>query len=184
MLDLTLGSFAYLRLPLVLAGIAFLIGSLSMLFAPSRHTALAMALMMALFFHAARLAMVTFDPFLSSRPLADAILRSPRGQLIMGDQYYTFSSIMFYTNQDALLLNGRYFNLEYGSYAPGAPPVFIDDAALRNLWREPNRYYMVVDHTQRSYLDDLLGPAKLTVVASSGGKAVLTNRPLTWGTDN
>ena len=51
----------------------------------------------------------------------------------MGDQYYTFSSIMFYTNQDALLLNGRYFNLEYGSYAPGAPNVFIDDLELKHL---------------------------------------------------
>src|SRR5256885_6395994 len=29
---------------------------------------------------------------------------------------------------DALpILNGRYFNLEYGSYAPGAPDIFIDD---------------------------------------------------------
>jgi hypothetical protein len=34
----------------------------------------------------------------------------------MGDQYYTFSSTIFYTNLllNALLLNGRYFNLEYG----------------------------------------------------------------------
>ena len=32
---------------------------------------LAISLMMVLFLHAARLAMVTFDPFLSSRPLAE-----------------------------------------------------------------------------------------------------------------
>jgi len=184
MLDLTLESFAYLRLPLIIAGIAFLIGSIGTLLAAAQRTALAIALMMVLFFHAARLAMVIFDPFLSSRPLADAILRSPQGRLIMGDQYYTFSSIMFYTNQDALLLNGRYFNLEYGSYAPGAPPVFIDDSELRNLWFEPSRYYIVADHKQLSHIENLLGAAKLTTVASSGGKAVLTNLPLTIGTGN
>ena len=48
----------------------------------------------------------------------------------MDDQYYTFSSIFFYTNRTALLLNGRNNNLEYGSYAPGAPNVFINDAQL------------------------------------------------------
>jgi 4-amino-4-deoxy-L-arabinose transferase-like glycosyltransferase len=178
MLDLTLGSFAYLRVPLVVAGIAFLIGTLGTFLARAQWTGVAIALMMVLFFHAARLAMVTFDPFLSSRPLADAILRSPPGGLIMGDQYYTFSSIMFYTNQDALLLNGRYFNLEYGSYAPGAPNVFIDDLKLKNLWDEPHRYYIVADHAQVPHLGDLLGTAKLTAVASTGGKTVLTNEPL------
>ena len=90
MLDLTLASFAYLRVPLVIAGIAFLIGCLGTMVAGGRRAALAIALMMVLFFHAARLAMVTFDPFLSSRPLADAILKSPPGKLIMGDQYYTY----------------------------------------------------------------------------------------------
>jgi hypothetical protein len=178
MLDLTLASFAYLRVPLLLAGIAFLMGCLGTMLAEGRRAALAIALMMILFFHAARLAMVTFDPFLSSRPLADAILKSPPGKLIMGDQYYTFSSTILYTNQDALLLNGRYFNLEYGSNAPGAPSVFIDDSQLKNLWLEPTRYYLVADHERLSHFDTLLGSVNLTTVASSGGKAVLTNHPL------
>ena len=77
--------------------------------------------MMVLFFHAARLALVVFDPYLSSRALADGSLRSPAGELIVDDQYYTFSSVFFYSNRTALLLNGRVNNLEYGSYAPGAP---------------------------------------------------------------
>ena len=160
----------------VVAGI--LIGSAATLQASSRRTALATAAMMVLFFHAARLAMVKFDPFLSSRPLADAVLRSPQGRLIMGDQYYTFSSIMFYTNQDALLLNGRYFNLEYGSYAPAAPPVFIDDVELKHLWLDPNRYYIIANHAQIPRLESLLGSAGTNMIASSGGKALLTNQPL------
>ena len=91
--------------------------------------------MMVLFFHAARLALVVFDPYLSSRPLAEALLRAPPGKLIVDDQYYTFSSVFFYTNRRALLLNGRVNNLEYGSYAPDAPrDVFITDHDLPAIW--------------------------------------------------
>ena len=77
--DLTLSSFAYLRFPLALAAVAFLIGAVGTLRAGSQRAFLAVAVMMVLFFQAARLAMVTFDPFLSSRPLAQAILNGPPG---------------------------------------------------------------------------------------------------------
>ena len=63
----------------------------------------------------------------------------------MDDQYYTFSSVFFYTNRRALLLNGRVNNLEYGSYAPDAPQVFIDDAKLKELWPSAARYYLVAE---------------------------------------
>ena len=178
MLDLTLDSFAYLRVPLAMAGVAFLLGAVGTIRSDGWRAALAASVMMVLFFQAARLAMVTFDPFLSSRPLANAILKSPPGQLIMGDQYYTYSSIFFYTGQNALLLNGRYFNLEYGSYAPGAADVFIDQAGLRQRWNEPGRYYLLADHQQMAQLTNLLGTTRCTLVAASGGKFLLTNHPL------
>ena len=57
--------------------------------------------MMVIFFHAARLALVDFDPFMSSRPLAEALLHAPDGKLLVDHHYYTFSSIFFYTNRDA-----------------------------------------------------------------------------------
>ena len=120
MKDLTLRAFAYLRTPLIIAGIAFAIGAAGMLRAKGQRAYLAAALMMVLFFHAARVALVTFDPYLGSRPLADALLRAPEGQLIIDHHYYTFSSVFFYTNRTALLLNGRFNNLVYGSYAPGS----------------------------------------------------------------
>lgn len=85
---------------------------------------------------------------------------------------------MFYTNQDALLLNGRYFNLEYGSYAPGSPPVFIDDAKLKKLWAEPDRYYLVVHSSALPGLEKLAAPVPVGVVAASGGKLVVTNHPI------
>jgi hypothetical protein len=99
--DLTLESFAYLRLPLALAAAAFLIGALGSLRAVGQRAFLAAALMMVLFFHAARLAMVVFDPYLSSRPLAEALERSPQGNLVVDHHYYTFSSVFFYTNRTA-----------------------------------------------------------------------------------
>ena len=78
MQDLTLDSFAYLRLPLAIAGIAFLVGALGTFRAAAERAFLAAALMMIIFFHAARLAMVTFDPYLSSRPLATATASGSR----------------------------------------------------------------------------------------------------------
>ena len=132
--------------------------------------------MMILFFHAARLAMVAFDPYLSSRPLAKAILKSPEGTLIVDHHYYTFSSVFFYTNRTALLLNGRKMNLEYGSYAPGAPNVFIDDSDLSRLWSASAQYYLVTKGQRLPELERILDPATLHVVKESGSKYLLSNR--------
>jgi hypothetical protein len=131
--------------------------------------------MMVLFFHAARLAMVVFDPYLSSRPIADALLKSPEGKLIVDHHYFTFSSVFFYTNSTALLVNGRFHNLEYGSYAPAAPPIFITDEDLKNLWSANDRYYLVADRSMLPRFEKLMGAGNLNVVIYSGGKMALTN---------
>ena len=176
--DLTLASFAYLRLPLALAAIAFLAGALGTLRAIGQRAFVAAAVMMVLFFQAARLAMVVFDPYLSSRPLAEALQRAPEGKLIVDHHYYTFSSVFFYTNRTALLLNGRFNNLVYGSYAPGAPDVFIDDAQWKNMWLGADRCYVVASDYAVPRFEKLVGKAALHVVAASGGKVVLSNRPM------
>ncbi|HEX4593972.1 MAG TPA: glycosyltransferase family 39 protein [Bryobacteraceae bacterium] len=170
--DLTLQSFAYLRLPLIVAGIAFLIGASAVWW---RQPIVAFVLMMLLFLHAARIAMVVFDPYLSSRPLATALLKAPPGQLIEDNAYYTFSSVFFYTNRRGLLLNGRQTNLEYGSYAPDAPNVFLDDPHFARLWRRPERYYLLVEGPSVPRIEKLVGRPDLHVVAESGGKFLLTN---------
>jgi hypothetical protein len=175
--DLTLSSFAYLRLPLAMAAGAFLVGAIGTLRAGSRRAFLALAVMMVIFFQAARLAMVTFDPFLSSRPLAQAILDGSPGAIIIDSQYYIFSSIAFYTNRSELLLNGRWNNLEYGSYAPGAPDVFINDVEFKQLWLKPSRYYLVTKLSSLPRLSQLVGDDRLNLVAAAGGKAVYTNYP-------
>ena len=132
--------------------------------------------MMVLFFHAARLALVTFDPYMGSRPLAEALIHSPEGQLIVDDQYYAFSSVMFYANRKALLLNGRVTNVEYGSYAPGAPDVFLDDQQFARLWIEPQRYYLAVNGPAVPRFEKLVGKPNLHLVIESGGKYLFTNR--------
>jgi hypothetical protein len=176
MTDLTLRSFAYLKLPLAVAGLAFLAGALGVWRLQGLRALVAAALMMVLFAHAARLAMVVFDPYMSSRPLAEALQRAPAGTLIADDQYYAFSSVFFYTNRRALLLNGRVNNLVYGSYAPGAPQVFIDDGEFQKRWTGTERYYLVAADTARPRLEGLAGRASLRVLAAAGGKYLFTNR--------
>jgi len=176
--DLTLYSFAYLRIPLLVAGIAFVVGTLGTLRSTGQRAFLASALMMVVFFHAARLALVVFDPYFSSRPLAESLLKSPEGTLIVNHHYYTFSSVFFYTNRSALLLNGRFHNLEYGAYAPEAPDVFIQDSDFKNLWVEPQRYYLLTTESAVARLEDLVGRSQLAFVAESGGKFLFTNHPL------
>ena len=178
MLDLTFPSFAYLRLPLLVASAAFLAGALGTFRWLGQRAFLAAALMMVLFFHAARLAMVAFDPYMSSRPIAEALLKSPPGKLIVDHHYYTFSSVFFYTNRPALIINGRFHNLEYGSYAPGAPAVFPTDEDVARLWSGLERYYLVANASALPRVEKLVGADHMHIVISSGGKLALTNHPL------
>jgi 4-amino-4-deoxy-L-arabinose transferase-like glycosyltransferase len=178
MQDLTIASFAYLRPPLLLAAVAFLLGAAGTLRATGRRSFLAIAVMAVVFFQAARIAMADFDPYLSSRPLAEALRSAPEGKLIVDHHYYEFSSIFFYTNRTALLLNGRFNNLVYGSYAPGAPNVFIDDLQWKEIWLQPERSYLVITKESLGRLEKLVDRELFTVVADSGGKVLLTNHPI------
>jgi 4-amino-4-deoxy-L-arabinose transferase-like glycosyltransferase len=179
--DLTLASFAYLRTPLLLAGAGFLVGAISAFRDKMSGKILGAVVMMILFIHAARLALVVFDPYLASRPLADALNLAPRGTLILDNQYYTFSSVVFYAEayrgQHVLLLNGRVNNLEYGSNAPDAPrDVFIDDAGFRDRWLSQDLYYICVESPQVERLEKLVSREALHPVIESGGKFVFRNR--------
>jgi 4-amino-4-deoxy-L-arabinose transferase-like glycosyltransferase len=176
--DLTLNSFAYLRAPLVLAGAAFLIGAVLTL----QGSFAGAVVMMVLFVHAARMALVVFDPYLASRPLAEALNRAPRGTLILDNPYWEFSSVVFYAEtyhgQRVLSLNGRVNNLEYGSYAPDAPrDAFIDDAGFRERWLSPQLYYVCVEQPKVGDLRRLVGSETMHEVIESGGKFVFSNRP-------
>ena len=106
------------------------------------------------------------------------MLKSPPGELIEADAYYAFSSVFFYANRTALLLNGRMNNLEYGSYAPDAPNVFIDDNRFTSLWTGESRVYLLTYGVDMPHFEQLVGRSNLHVVAENGGNYLLTNRAL------
>jgi hypothetical protein len=113
--------------------------------------------------------------------LAEALNRAPHGTLIFDDQYYTFSSVVFYAEayhgERILLLNGRVNNLEYGSNAPDAPrDVFLDDAGFRNRWLSQDLYYICAEAPQVGRLEKLVSREALHPVIESGGKFVFRNR--------
>lgn len=176
--DLTIDSFAYLRTPLLLAGIAFLIGALGTFRWIGQRAFLAAALMMVVFFQAARVAMVAFDPYLSSHQLATALSHAPEGTLISEGHYYEFSSVFFYDNRTSLLVTDRRVNLEYGSYAPDAPHMFLTGAEFKSLWLAPARCYFLVKASNLAKYQAMVSPAAMSVVAGSGGKLLLTNHVL------
>jgi 4-amino-4-deoxy-L-arabinose transferase-like glycosyltransferase len=180
MQDLTLHAFAYLKVPLGLAAFAFGAGALGLFASRSnvRRTVLVVAASMILFFDAARIALIRFEDYLGSYPLAESLQQNPPGQLIEADAYYAFSSVFFYTGRSALLLNGRENNLEYGSYAPGSPDVFIDDARFVSLWNESARYYLLTYGTELPRLEELVGRGNLRVVEMNADNYLLTNHPL------
>ena len=178
MADLTLPAFAYLKLPLALAAAVFAFCAVGLWLSRRdvMKTACVLTIGMILFYQAARIALVRFDSDLGSYPLAEKLLQSPPGQLIEADAYYAFSSVFFYTNRSALLLNGRVNNLEYGSYAPNAPQVFIDDAGFLERWRSGERFYLLAYGSDLPQLQALAGKDSLHVVAQSGGNFLFCNR--------
>ena len=180
MSDLTLTAFAYLKLPLALAAFTFGAGALglSLTGKHTRRAALVAAVSMIIFFQAARIALIRFDPYLGSYSLATALERSPAGLLIEANAYYAFSSVFFYTGRTALLLNGRINNLQYGSYTPGSPPVFIDDRQFASLWTGSRRCYLLTYGSEIPRWEQLVGRSTLHVVARSAGNYLLSNQAL------
>ena len=178
--DLTLNAFAYLRLPLVIAAVAFGAGAcvLAVFLRNRRKAVLVVAASMIIFLQGARIAIIRFDSYLGSYPLAQSLQQSPPGQLIEANSYYAFSSVFFYTGRTALLLNGRNNNLEYGSYAPGSPDVFIDDRRFVTLWTGEARCYLLAYGTEMAHLEQLVSRPQLHVVAKNAGNFLLTNHEL------
>jgi 4-amino-4-deoxy-L-arabinose transferase-like glycosyltransferase len=173
--DLTLKAFAHLRLPLALAALAFAVGAIGGWLASGARAVLSFAVMMVLLFYASRTALVVFDPYLSSRELAEALIRSPEGKLVVNDPYWEFSSVFFYSNRPGLLLNGRRNNLEYGSYSPGAANVFIGDDDFVKLWNGSERCYVVSEAPGVPRLGSLVGLPSMHLVLASGGKYLFSN---------
>lgn len=182
MLDLTGQSFAALRLPAILAVLAWTIFPLAMVALRIRRKQIAatisMALSMTLFLVAAHMALVRFAPYLGSQELAAAIQKQMKPNdriMIYGDQAFG-SSLLFYTGQTIYLVNGRTTSMWFGSTYPDAPHIFLDDSDLLRQWASVDRIFLFVPPYERARVDSLL-PQNRFVVGESSGKIVYSNRP-------
>ena len=182
-LDLNLRVMAMLRVPLLLFGLSFFLGSsLNWHFRRQERPDLgnwSLAAMSVCLLIAIHIALVTFSPLLTSKPLADAIARvyQPGDIIEINGEYEGGSTINYYTGHQVRILNGRSANLWYGSYFPDAPQIFDDSASFQRLWAGPQRAFLWTELESRDRA--LVGIDRHTVfiLARSGGKLVLTNRP-------
>ncbi|MCU1294235.1 MAG: Polymyxin resistance protein ArnT [Bryobacterales bacterium] len=181
--DLTFAAFAYLRVPLAIAAAALFLGTLALWSSERRRRYFGAAVMLVIFLQAARLAMVAFDPYLSSYAVADALNTLPKGQLVLNGEFYRYSSVGFYTDYKPYILNGRINNLEYGSYAPDTPQVFIDDRRFLEIWKGPALAYIITYDEDRKSLEKLVGASQVHRVMRSGGKQLLANMAVTSRTE-
>jgi hypothetical protein len=178
-LNLTAQSFAALRFPAILAVIALVFGSLAEIILRIKRRQFAgtwaLAITMAVFLIAAHIALIRFDPFLSSRVLATRIQQQIQPEdrlLIYGDQSFG-SSLLFYLRRPILLVNGRSSSMWFGSTFPDAPHIFLDDADLVRLWNSDTRVFLFVPQQERPKVEALLPSPK--VFAESSGKVVYIN---------
>jgi hypothetical protein len=160
--DLTGKSFAALRLPAALAGIALLIGPaagwLLRLKEKNLAATISVGLTFAVFLIAAHIAFARFEPMLSSKQMADTIMAkgSPSDTFIIYGEESSGSSVIFYTHnyfhwRPALLVlprcgqHGEGAQLLWGSCYPDAPDIFLTDARLGAIWGTGERKWIFAE---------------------------------------
>jgi 4-amino-4-deoxy-L-arabinose transferase-like glycosyltransferase len=200
--DLTGPSFAALRLPAALAAVAFFLGPLTAW--PLRRKGHAfeatasVAFTIAVILIAAHIALVRFQPMLSSKAIAHTINRitaapaDANAQLMLYGDQADGSSILFYTHRPALLVHGatNYFapdpgthseifgsSLIWGSDYPDAPHIFLSDADLLRMWGTGPRKLLFVPGEFRDHVEALLG-SRLYQIQEVSDKTLYTDRPL------
>jgi 4-amino-4-deoxy-L-arabinose transferase-like glycosyltransferase len=183
--DLTGPSFAALRLPAGLAAVGLLLGPMvAWVLRRQRHhfeATVSVAFTSAVFLIAAHIALVRFEPMLSSRAMAVTINHiAPRGTdatLILYGDVADGSSLLFYTQRQALLVNGRVSSVLWGSNYPDAPRVLISDADLLALWGTGPRRFLFVPGDVHAHVAALLGN-RAYLLQELSDKTLYTDRPL------
>jgi len=182
-LDLNLRVMAMLRVPLLLFGLSFFLGSaLNWHFRRQERPDLgnwSLAAMSVCLLIAIHIALVTFSPLLTSKPLADAIARvyQPGDIIEINGEYEGGSTLNYYTGHQVRILNGRSANLWYGSYFPDAPQVFDDSASFQRLWAGPQRAFLWTELESRDRALAGIDGHTVFTLARFDGKLLLSNRP-------
>ena len=184
-MDLTPQAFADLRHQALAALIIVLVGFFAAWLLRNRKhqfaSTMTLACMMGAFFFCANWALGVFTPRLSSEPLARIIMNyyQPDDKIALYGEYDAGSSIGFYTGQRIWIFNGRYNGLEFGSYYPDAPHIFLNDHTFWPLWNGKERVFLVIppEETQRALVR--MPPKTTFLLAQIGGKAVYVNHRIT-----
>jgi len=183
-LDLNLRVMTMFRAPLLLFGLSLFLGSgLNWYFRRRERPKLgnwALASMSVLSLLAIHAALVTFSPLLTSKPLAEAILLVYRpGDIIeVNGEYEGGSTLNYYTLCQVRILKGRSANLWYGSLFSDAPRIFDDSSSFERLWTGPQRVFLWTEADSKDKALAGIDPSTVFLLSSSGGKLVLTNRPV------
>jgi 4-amino-4-deoxy-L-arabinose transferase-like glycosyltransferase len=179
--DLTGSAMGFFRWPLAIVALAALVlGPIQHLIRKSARTLAANLLIAAAttaMLVAAHAGYVRFNPILGSKDIAETInAQLHPGDLILIDGELTSgSSLLFYTQQPAFLVNGRVNGPWFGSFFPDAPPIFLTDRDLTHLWSGPHRIFLLTYRpTEREH--DLAPFAAVHDLTDSGGKTLLSNR--------
>jgi len=186
--DLTTESFAALRLPAIVAALAFATGPAMAWALRCRRkdisATVAVALTAAVFLVAAHIAFVRFEPMLSSRALADAFNRctapgtpDATAQLLLYGDQANGSSVIFYTGRQVFLVDGRSTSMLWGSDWLDAPHIFLTDADLQTSWGSDDRKFLFVPQELRARVEATLA-GRLYMVEEISGKVLFTDRPL------
>ena len=182
--DLTGSAMGFFRWPLAVVALsALILGPIQHLIRripkPNRTFAanLLLAASMTGMLLAAHEAYVRFNPILGSKDIALAInAQKQPGDLILIDGELTSgSSLLFYTREPALLVNGRVNGPWFGSFFPDAPHIFLNDADLAHLWSGPHRIFLLTYHPNER-TRDLSSRGPVVDLADSGGKTLLSNQ--------
>ncbi|MGC1969032.1 MAG: hypothetical protein WA673_21400 [Candidatus Acidiferrales bacterium] len=180
-MDLTPQSFADLRHQALAALVVVLVGFVGAWVLRRQNRALAANIIMACalgaFFFCANWALGVFTPRLSSEPLAKTILESyrPGDKIALYGEYDAASSVGFYTKEQILIFNGRYNGLEFGSYYPDAPHIFLNDHSFWPVWNGSERVFLVVPASEMDAVRARMPLTRTFVFAQMGDKTVYVN---------
>jgi 4-amino-4-deoxy-L-arabinose transferase-like glycosyltransferase len=181
--DLNARVMTMFRTPLLLFGLSWFVGSaMNLYFRLQDRPALgnwSLALMSICLLIAVHMALVTFSPVLTSKPLADAIARvyQPGDIIEINGEYEGGSTLNYYSGHQVRILNGRSANLWYGSFFPDAPQIFDDTTSFQRLWNGPHRIFLWTEMEKKDEVLLGINPKSVFTLSQFGGKLILTNRP-------
>ncbi len=182
-LDLNAHVMAAFRTPLLLFGLSLFVGcGLNWQFRRRHRSDLgnwSLVLVSSCLLIAVHIALVTFSPILTSKPLADAIAKvyTPGDIIEINGEYEGGSTLNYYLGHQVRILNGRSANLWYGSLFPDAPQIFDDTKSFQHLWKGPQRVFLWTETEKQEEPFTGTQSTNVFTLAQSGGKLILTNRP-------